>query len=155
MTELTPTSDTDISGGCRCGQVRFSVTRAPLFAGYCHCNACRQRSSASCTAFLMMDEPSFTLVGETHSYRETGGSGAPIEHKRCSQCGSTIYTKLYVLKNTVALPAALLDDKSVFRPQQHVWVSAKQDWFEISDDLPQQPGPPQLSAELMARLPSR
>ena len=153
MTDSKPTPDTPISGGCRCGQCRFTVSRGPLFAGSCHCKACRQRSSAPCTGFMMMDEPSFELVGETHSYRETGGSGAPIEHQRCSKCGSAIYTKLYALKNILAVPEVLLDDRQVFQPQQHVWVSAKQDWFEINDGLMEQPGPPKLSAELLARLP--
>jgi len=142
----------NFSGGCRCGQCRFQASHPPLFAGYCHCQACRQRSSANATAFMMMDEKGFTLQGETHSYRESGGSGAPIEHQRCSHCGSTLYTKLYVLKNILAVPAVLLDDAALFQPQQHVWVSAKPDWYDINDDLPQQPGPPQLSAELKARL---
>lgn len=102
---------------------------------------------------MMMDAEHFTLQGETHSYRETGGSGAPVEHHRCIKCGSTVYTKLYVLKNIFGVPAELLDDKNIFQPEQHVWLSAKQDWFEISDDLLQQPGPPKLSPELMARLP--
>ncbi len=71
-------------------------------------------------------------------------SSESLERGFCSRCGSTIFS-LRALAGVIGLTAGSLDDPSLFKPDMHFWVSSKQPWLEIADDLPQYPeGPPSL-----------
>jgi hypothetical protein len=138
-----------IKGGCRCGQLRYELNRPPVYAGYCHCTDCRSRNSSPCTALMFGLEDSLIVSGSCERYSELGGSGSTLEHFRCVQCGSTLYSRAHVLRNIVAIPAATLDDASIFKPVAHAWVRSKEPWLEITDGLPQYPGPPELPRTLL------
>lgn len=138
-----------IKGGCRCGHLSYELQQAPLYAAYCHCSDCRRRNSSPCTSFFMANLTAVQIKGDSHVYTEKGGSGAPLEHHRCTQCGTVVYAQVHALNNIAAIPAETLQDKSFFKPNAHVWVSSKEDWFEIKDDLPQLPGPPRLPKSLL------
>lgn len=136
-------------GGCRCGQLTYQLNKPPVYAAYCHCTECRRRNSSPCTSFVMGWLDSLNLTGESHQYCETGGSGAPLEHHRCVNCGTVVYTRIHALSNIVGLPASTLNDESLFQPVAHIWTQSKEPWLEINDQLPQLPGPPRLPPELL------
>ena len=40
-----------ITGGCLCGQVRYSGTADPMFTGVCHCKDCQKETGTAFNIF--------------------------------------------------------------------------------------------------------
>ena len=131
-----------MKGQCRCGQLNYKLNSDPVYALYCHCHACQGRSSAPCVGFVMVRQQELEVSGQSQSYREAGGSGAPIVQHRCSDCGTVVHSDLMVLDGIVALSSATLENPADFQPQSHCWVSSQHADFSINDELPQEQGPP-------------
>ena len=34
-------------GGCRCGNVRFTISQPPMFTAVCHCTGCQKMSASA------------------------------------------------------------------------------------------------------------
>jgi hypothetical protein len=69
-------------------------------------------------------------------------SSETLERGFCSHCGSSVFSRR-ISAGVMGLTAGSLDDPSQFKPDMHFWVSSKQPWIEIADNLPQYPeGPP-------------
>lgn len=139
----------EITGGCRCGQYQYTLSKAPLFAAYCHCTYCQKRNSSPCTSLIMIDSDSMATQGEFQQHSETGGSGKPLNIHRCSHCGTMLFMQVEALNNIVAIAAESLHDMQYFRPTAHLWTSSQQTWFDIKDELPQLPGPPKLPRAIL------
>ena len=90
----------------------------------------------------MIQKKDFVKAGVSRTFEDTGGSGRPIIEHQCTECGSTVYSELKVLKDIIAVPASTLENPSLFTPETHVWISSRNHHFEISDNLPQEQGPP-------------
>lgn len=151
MTSVSTESSSDFSGSCRCGQLSYHVTQPIVLAAYCHCHACQKRTSAPCTGFIMVKESATEFKGNMQGYTETGGSGAPMDHNRCTDCGTAVFTRLNVLEDIIGIPASTLNKPEDFQPEVHVWTSSKDARFEIKDELPQLPGPPLSVAKFIRR----
>jgi len=54
----------------------------------------------------------------------------------CSRCGSPVPNPP-AGASWFEIPAGLLDGDPVLRPDKHIFVECKSDWFPISDSLPQ------------------
>jgi len=139
----------NIKGACRCGQLSYELNKMPVYAAYCHCIECRQRNSSPCTSFIMGLQDSLSVSGKSDKYSEASGSGSTLDHHRCINCGTVVYTRINRLKNIVAIPSATLLDEKHFQPIEHLWVQSKVSWFDINDGLPQRSGPPKLPVELL------
>ncbi len=127
-----------ITGGCRCGELRFEASDAPFDGTFCHCSMCRKSTGGLFSVGLMFNWTDFHIVkGEPKFYR-------PSEFGRyafCENCGSTIYgayegsPSLYVSLGSIDNP-----DDWPFNTEGwsgHVFVDDKISWFEINDGLPQ------------------
>ena len=129
-----------IKGSCLCGGVRFEIARAVGPFELCHCRRCRKASGTAFVAGLGVRTEDFRLLA--------GGDlittyDAPIlEHPPayrtsfCSRCGSPVPNPAPGAE-WFEIPAGLLDDDPVLRPDKHIFVELKAPWFEMTDDLPQ------------------
>ena len=127
-------------GGCLCNAVRYETTAAPLNQRVCHCRECQKTIGATFNARVLMRIEDVAITGPISTFH----SSESLERGFCSRCGSTIFS-LRALAGVIGLTAGSLDDPSLFKPDMHFWVSSKQPWLEIADDLPQYPeGPPSL-----------
>jgi len=71
-------------------------------------------------------------------------SSETLERGFCSHCGSSIFSRR-ISAGVIGLTVGSLDEPSLFKPDMHFWVSSKQAWLTIADNLPQYPeGPPSL-----------
>ncbi|WP_281646326.1 GFA family protein [Parendozoicomonas sp. Alg238-R29] len=140
-----------IKGSCRCGQLKYQITDSPVLSGFCHCYACQKRTNAPCAAFAMVKKNTFNPVGSSLTYKDKGGSGAPLLEHRCSECGTIVYTELKVLDGIYAVSATTYTDSSQFDPSIHVWVSSQDKRFQINDNLHQEAGPPKALFKFIAK----
>ncbi|MEM7464697.1 MAG: GFA family protein, partial [Pseudomonadota bacterium] len=56
---------TQVTGGCLCGKVRFTVTGNPDRVGVCHCQHCRRHHGALFHASAIFHKDAVTVEGET------------------------------------------------------------------------------------------
>ena len=118
---------------CFCGAIRYAVSGDPLFAGYCHCQDCRDFGGAPMIAFTLFPLDAFeVLAGEEHlkTYRRV----PETPRASCAQCGGGIG----VIRSEADPPHAgispLLLDGFKFEPTMHVFCEHAV--IEINDNLP-------------------
>ena len=127
-------------GGCLCGAVRYETTSDPLNQRVCHCRACQKVIGAAFNARVLMRIEHVAISGSISTFH----SSETLERGFCSHCGSSIFSRR-VSAGVIGLTAGSLDQPSLFKPDMHFWVSSKQPWLIIADNLPQYPeAPPSL-----------
>ena len=111
---------TNITGGCLCGRVRYSVTGEPVFSGLCHCRNCQRYTGSSFEAVIAFPAPSVSVQGELKTYNDTGDSGQPVRRNFCPNCGSGIIAEADVLPGLTLVLAGTLDEPTVSKPTMDV-----------------------------------
>ena len=129
-----------IRGDCLCGGVKFEIDRTVGPFELCHCSRCRKASGAAFAAALGVRADDFRLISGAELIRTYE---APIrEHPPayrvafCSRCGSPVPNPAPDATR-FEIPAGLLDDDPILRPDKHIFVDCKSAWFSITDSLPQ------------------
>ena len=129
---------TKCHGGCFCKAVRYETTADPLNERVCHCRECQKAIGAAFNARVLMRIENVSITGPISTFY----SSKTLERGFCSRCGSSIFSRR-ASAGVIGLTVGSLDDPSLFKPDMHFWVSSKQRWIEITDDLPQYlEGPP-------------
>lgn len=136
-----------LRGRCCCGDVRFTVTDAFIFAVNCHCSDCRRVTGSAFKplAGIARDQLAFTQGAD--KLMTYGGEAA--HDVRCARCGSFLFA---VVNEASFIHVALgvLEDTPTIRPMAHIFVGSKAPWFEITDALPQFEGHIPRSGETAA-----
>ncbi len=129
-----------IRGSCLCGGVQFEIEEAVGPFELCHCPRCRKTSGSAFVAGLGVRSKDFRLTSGSQLIRTYE---APIRERPpayrvafCSRCGSPVPDPPADAK-WLEIPAGLLDADPLLRPDKHIFVECKSDWFRISDSLPQ------------------
>ena len=125
-------SMTIFRGGCLCGAVRYETTSAPLNQRICHCRVCQKVIGAAFNARVLMRIEHVVITGLFSTFK----SSEALERGFCPSCGASIFSRRSFV-GVIGLTAGSLDEQSLFNPDMHFWVSSKQRWIEINDNLPQ------------------
>jgi hypothetical protein len=129
-----------IRGSCLCGAVRFEVDRATGPFELCHCNRCRKSSGSAYLAGIVVRASDFRFVqGREHiTVFELPVQEKPPAYCRpfCRFCGSP--TPMPDTRGEwCELPAGLLDDDPVVRPDRHIFTEHRAAWTPRGDGLPE------------------
>lgn len=119
-------------GGCLCGAVRYDATGDPVNQRVCHCTLCQKAIGAAFNARVLFPIESVSISGPIGTFH----SSETLERGFCKQCGTTIFSRR-LSAGIMGLTVGSLDDPSLFHPDMHFWISAKQPWLKIEDGLPQ------------------
>lgn len=106
------------TGGCLCGEVRYSVRGEPFHVGRCHCADCRKESGSTFTIYGHWPRDAFELRGElaTHEGRSF-----------CPRCGSRLVS---IEEDAVEVRLGSLDDAPFeLRPEAEIWVKRREPWL--------------------------
>lgn len=126
-----------IEGACQCGGVKYHLLEAPLMVVACHCKECQKLSTSAFSITAMVKASSLKFEGEMSEWRRPADSGNVSGAKFCPTCGNRIYhfnpdePDMIKLK----LKPSNLSDTSIINPTAHVWVSEKQDWYDIPEGV--------------------
>ena len=135
-----------VRGSCLCGGVKFEITGPLAKPLNCHCVQCRKQHGAAfrSRARVRIEDFKWLQGEELVRYYETSPG---FRRGFCGNCGSPIvnrpgpnYRGLASNPdaiNQLGVPLGILDDDLGVRPAEHVFVSEKAPWFEITDDLSQ------------------
>ncbi|MGP0174960.1 GFA family protein [Pseudomonas sp. NCHU5208] len=106
-----------ITGGCLCGQVRFTASGQPYRVGVCHCLDCRKYHGALFHASAIFPQEALTIEGETGQY---GG------RHFCPRCGSSVFSRT---ADEIELNLGSLDEPNQFTPTYELWTIRREAWL--------------------------
>lgn len=124
-------------GQCLCGEVRYKVDKIESHMAHCHCTMCRKFHGAAFATYGEAKLKNFHwLKGESllKSYEAQNGT----IRKFCSNCGSSM---IFVPSNDngelIEFSLGTLNDDIEHKPDAHIFIQSKANWYEIFDSLPQ------------------
>ena len=130
MTVTTP-----ITGGCKCGAIRYESSEAPLFSGICCCRNCQYMTGTGQNPLIGVPNAGFRVTkGEPRFYEVIGDSGKPVRHAFCADCGTPLS---FEAPDGDALSIAAFDDPAAVVPTIQWGIEAK---LPYVDQIPSLPG---------------
>ena len=139
---------TPITGGCRCGAVRFSCAADPITMVTCSCSDCQVFYGGVMSAAIVLPRQALEVAGDVTYYEVEGSSGKPVSRGFCPACGTQLFGKPGIAPQLVSVTAGTLDDSSSFRPQLNVFTSRARPWVTVAEDIPGFPEMPDQIPEI-------
>jgi hypothetical protein len=124
----------EMTGGCLCGQVRYSATADPAIVVVCHCKNCQKQSGTAFSVEVGVPKSTISIKGQLKTFNDTGDSGQPVERNFCPECGSPIFSDIAVMPELSFIKAHTLDDTSWLDPKMHIYCDSKAQWTSIPKD---------------------
>jgi hypothetical protein len=118
----------EMTGGCLCGKVRYSISAKPALVAVCHCKNCQKQAGTAFSVVIGIPTSGLSLQGSLKTYRDTGDSGLPVLRNFCPECGSPITSEVTARPDTIFVKAGTLDDTSWLDPKLHVYCDSAQSW---------------------------
>ncbi len=123
-----------VTGSCQCGQVQYEILSKPDLIYACHCKHCQKLSTSAFSITAFLDTKNFRVTGELKEWARMADSGNRNHAKFCPTCGNRIYHYNPDNPDAIKLKPASADDTSWIKPDAHIWVCEKQDWYEFSKE---------------------
>ena len=127
-----------ITGGCRCGVVRYIIDTEPLFARHCWCRDCQYIGAGSGTVNIFFPSEAVKVEGELTDYQSHADSGTLMHRQFCPSCGTPLFTQADTRRHYIGVRAGTLDDPELGKPQITIWTSNTPSWASFDPGLPQE-----------------
>ena len=139
-----------IAGSCRCGQVQFAITRAPLLTMACHCVGCQKMSSSAFSLSAAIPTEGFRV---TSGDPVIGGLHGASRHYFCPFCMSWLFTKPEEIDLFASVRPTMLMGPAWTEPFIETCTLEKLDWVSTParHSYPTFP-PPEAYERLMAEF---
>ncbi len=120
-----------MEGGCRCRQVRFCISEAPILTSACHCTGCQRMTGSAYSLTVIVPDSGFDI---TEGEPAIGGLHGDIRHYHCPHCMSWVFTRPPedAPMAIVNVRATMLDETGDFAPFIETYTSEKLAWAETS-----------------------
>ena len=135
----------EITGGCLCRAVRFSITSAPLFTRACWCRVCQYLGAGSGTVTACFLTSSVSVHGELSDFTIVADSGNLMHRRFCPLCGTPLFSEAQSRPHLIFIRVGALDDPGVVKPAATIWVAQAPSWACIDPELPKVAGQPPLA----------
>lgn len=112
----------EFTGGCLCGDVRFTASGRPDRIGVCHCLDCRKHHGAVFYAAAIFPQGAVRVDGETRDY-----AGRHF----CPGCGSSIFARS---GDEIELHLGAMDAADQFVPTYEGWTEHRESWLPSFPD---------------------
>jgi hypothetical protein len=132
----------NITGGCLCGRVSYTITGEALQTGLCHCRDCQRYTGSAFEPYVVFPKASVEVRGELRTFDMAGGSGQIIHRRFCPHCGSGVMNEAEARPGNIIVLAGSLDDSTVFSPAMEVNCISAQPWVDARNDRRRFPGMP-------------
>jgi hypothetical protein len=107
-----------ITGGCYCGEVRFSAAPEVRIVANCHCANCRRAAGAQAVAWIIAKRSQFQVVnGTPRRYQTDTGAGRTF----CADCGTSLTYETDRRPDEIDITAGSLDHPEDFPPTKDVY----------------------------------
>ncbi|MBE0614974.1 MAG: GFA family protein [Burkholderiales bacterium] len=119
-----------ITGGCLCGNIRYSVSAPVEKIIACHCTHCQKASGAGAShnAVVPSSAVSFT-AGKPRLFADTAQSGNILNRYFCADCGSPIYSQRAKVPEMMVLKVGTLDAPENMNLVMNIWTKSARPWM--------------------------
>ena len=124
----------EMSGGCACGKIRFTVPIADDEAYLCHCRMCQRATGSVSIAFRNVKASEVAWDREPDWYDSSPIAVRPF----CGTCGTSLGFKYKEGSETMDLTVASFDDPSRFTPKHHFGAESIHRAWINTEGLPEQ-----------------
>jgi hypothetical protein len=104
------------TGGCLCGEVRFSAHGPPKWTSYCHCGSCRRHTGAPVAAYAGFEASKVKFTAQAPTYF---ASSLGVRRGFCGRCGSTLTYEGDRWPGEIHLHVGAFDDPEALAPAGH------------------------------------
>jgi len=122
-----------MTGGCLCGNVRYTANADPAFVAVCHCKNCQKQTGTAFSVVVGVPKTALSVQGNLKTFHDTGDSGQPVDRNFCPECGSPIISDVAVMPGLRFIKAGTLDDTSWLDPKMHVYCDSAEPWTPIPE----------------------
>lgn len=126
-----------ITGGCLCGNIRYSSSKEPIVTRVCWCRFCQYIGAGSATVNTCFPTDAMSVEGETRDYRSVADSGNAMHRRFCPVCGTHLFSEAEARPHLVFVRAGTLDDPNIVQPAMTIWTSSAPRWACFDPNLPQ------------------
>lgn len=123
------------TGGCLCGQLRYTATGEPTIAGHCYCADCRHASGSGFIPFMGFLASALTFTGETLRHTSMSARDTPSVRNSCPKCGGLVFGGIVGVDISHTIYAGSLDDPTMFVPTIAIFTRDRPDWATIPPGL--------------------
>lgn len=124
-----------MTGGCSCGNLRYTVDAEPVFSAVCHCKTCQKQTGSAFRIVVAAPRAAVSLEGEQSTYARMGDSGQQVINRFCPNCGSTAVIEPAALTNIAIIPAGTFDETSWLKPTMEIYCDDAQSWVQLSSEM--------------------
>ncbi|OYW45601.1 MAG: aldehyde-activating protein [Sphingomonadales bacterium 32-68-7] len=130
--------DIEREGGCGCGAVRYRVTGEPIFVNNCHCRLCQQQTGSTSVVNAFFESEQIALLqGTLSDHAVTTGSGGQQTIKRCTNCGTAVWSHYPRLGGLgTGLRVGTLDDPGAWTPDAVIFTDSAMPWVAFPEGIP-------------------
>ena len=138
---MTGTGDFTLDGACTCRNIRYQMTRQPLFVHCCHCRWCqRETGSAFALNALIEAENVHLLSGTPEVVPTPTNSGKGQKISRCPKCRVAVWSNYSGIGDSVHfIRVGTLFEPDLLPPDIHIYTASKQPWVVLPSDNPSVP----------------
>ncbi len=130
-----PNAQLPLTGGCLCGEVRYSARPTHRDGYYCHCRMCQLAVGNTRAAFINLRKDQVAWTGATPPTYYA--SSRIAQRGFCGRCGTPLSFE-YLSSENMDLTVGSLDDPSALRPSSHFAVESRIAGWHVEDGLPGQ-----------------
>ncbi len=117
------------SGGCQCGNVRYTVQVDPAEAGLCSCRMCQRATGGVAAALVSVKQADVAWDGEPAWYDSSPIAQRPF----CPACGTPIGFRFRDRTDSMDFTIGSFDEPWDFTPKAHFGVeSIIEAWVDTS-----------------------
>lgn len=125
-----------MTGRCFCGDVVFEFAGPTSRIEFCHCTRCQRATGAGFSAEFRVRAETFRWVRgeELIAHCDAPILREPPAYRRCfcKRCGSLV-PLVEPGSPVVGIPAGLVDGPIDARPLDHIWMSKKASWLDLTE----------------------
>ena len=124
--------DRKVTGGCLCGDTKYTGNGEPKWVVHCHCKLCQRHSGAAFLTYVGFSYADLSWEEQPPAiYKMSDG----VERGYCGNCGSTMTFGRPSL-NEISVFAGTLDYPDQITPTAHAFWDHHFSWLDIKDDNP-------------------
>jgi hypothetical protein len=132
----------EITGGCLCKSVRFTVSAPPIAMRLCWCRLCQYVAAGNATVNVVFPSNAIAIEGALTDYRSVADSGNAMHRRFCPKCGTHMFSEAEARPHLIIVRNGTLDDIEILKPGATIWVTQKPAWAWVDESLPQHAGQP-------------
>ena len=121
-----------LTGGCLCGKIRYTVSQPLHNIIACHCTHCQKASGAGASHNALVPASAVTFTsGQPKCFEDTAQSGNILKRHFCGDCGSPIYSQRAKTPEMMVLKVGTLDAPADMKLVMNIWINSARPWMHI------------------------